>query len=106
MQPRGLSLEAQGPSGDWVVVSPDLGFPAGKNKTILIDLRTVARAGIIHPHRLRLRTNLEIYWDALAVAVTHLHHAATPQHKKVKAAPARAKLEALLAANPRRRAPR
>ena len=44
--------------------------------------------------------------DALAVAVTHLHHASRPQASKTKAAPARAKLEALLAANPRRRAPR
>ncbi|HYH83902.1 MAG TPA: crossover junction endodeoxyribonuclease RuvC [Pyrinomonadaceae bacterium] len=43
--------------------------------------------------------------DALAVAVTHFHHAGLP--RATKAPPARAKLEALLAAaNPRRRAPR
>src|ERR671937_11093 len=42
--------------------------------------------------------------DALAVAITHLHHAGLA--RLVKPAPARAKLEALLAANPRRRAPR
>ena len=42
--------------------------------------------------------------DALAVAVTHLHHAGRPEVSKGKVAPARAKLEALLAANPRRRA--
>ena len=41
--------------------------------------------------------------DALAAAVTHLHQGARPQPTaKTKAAPARAKLEALLAANPRR----
>ena len=44
--------------------------------------------------------------DALAVAVTHLHHAGRPEVSKGKAGPARAKLEALLAANPRRRAQR
>ena len=44
--------------------------------------------------------------DALAVAVTHLHHASRPQQPKAGTTPARAKLEALLAANPRRRAPR
>ena len=38
IEPHGLSLEAQEPSGRWIVVAPDLGFPAGKNKTILIDL--------------------------------------------------------------------
>ncbi|HWW75384.1 MAG TPA: crossover junction endodeoxyribonuclease RuvC [Pyrinomonadaceae bacterium] len=46
--------------------------------------------------------------DALAAAVTHLHHASAPggRLKTTKTPPARAKLEALLAANPRRRAPR
>lgn len=69
VQPHGLSLEAQHPSsGRWVVVAPDLGFPAGKNKTILIDLRQVAAAGVAGARRLRLRTNLEVYWDRLAVA--------------------------------------
>jgi hypothetical protein len=68
VKPRGLSLEAQDRSGRWVVVSPDLGFPAGKNKTILIDLGQVTAAGVAHVRRLRLRTNLEVYWDRLAVA--------------------------------------
>ncbi|HET9191365.1 MAG TPA: FG-GAP-like repeat-containing protein [Vicinamibacterales bacterium] len=58
--PRGLSLEAQGRDGSWRVVNADIGFPAGKNKTILIDLRNAGGA-----RRLRLRTNLEIYWDSL-----------------------------------------
>jgi crossover junction endodeoxyribonuclease RuvC len=43
--------------------------------------------------------------DALAVAITHLHHVARPQ-AAATLPPARRKLEALLAANPRRRAPR
>jgi hypothetical protein len=68
IQPRGLSLEAQDPSGRWKVVAADLGFPAGKNKTVLIDLEQVGRAGIAHARRVRLRTNLEIYWDSLAIA--------------------------------------
>ena len=58
--PRGLSLEARNADGSWRVVHPDLGFPAGKNKTLVVDLR-----GIGDAQRLRLRTNLEIYWDAL-----------------------------------------
>ena len=68
VQPRGLSLEALDARGRWVVVAPDLGFPAGKNKTILVDLGRVARAGVVGARRLRLRTNLEIYWDSLAYA--------------------------------------
>jgi hypothetical protein len=63
VKPSGVSLEAQAPGGRWVVVKPDLGFPAGKNKTMLVDLDGMAGAT-----RFRLRTNLEIYWDRLAVA--------------------------------------
>ena len=62
--PSGLALEAQVRDGRWVVVNPDLGFPAGKNKTILVDLSRVPADAT----RLRLRTNLEIYWDQLAVS--------------------------------------
>ena len=63
VKPSGVLLEALSRQGDWVVVDPDLGFPAGKNKTMLIDLK-----GIGDSRRLRLRTNLEIYWDSLTLA--------------------------------------
>ena len=63
VKPSGLLLEALTGDGRWVVVDPDLGFPAGKNKTMLIDL-----AGWGRRKRLRLRTNLEIYWDSLTLA--------------------------------------
>jgi tetratricopeptide (TPR) repeat protein len=68
IQPRGISLEAEDVHGRWIVASPDLGFPAGKNKTVLIDLGAIARAGVSHARRIRIRTNLEIYWDWLAIA--------------------------------------
>ena len=67
--PHGLSLEAQNPDGSWRVVNRDLGFPAGKNKTMVIDLKAAAGA-----QRIRLRTNLEIYWDSLQIG----SHAASP----------------------------
>ncbi|HKE83051.1 MAG TPA: FG-GAP-like repeat-containing protein [Vicinamibacterales bacterium] len=60
-RPSGVSLEAQDRAGRWVVLNKDVGFPAGKNKTMLVDLRGSAGA-----RRFRLRTNLEIYWDRLA----------------------------------------
>jgi hypothetical protein len=44
-----------------------MGFPAGRKKICLFDLNGVFPPGI--PHRLRLRTNLEIYWDLLEWAV-------------------------------------
>ena len=45
VRPNGLSLEAQNEAGRWVTIDADLGFPAGKNKTILVDLGRVVRGG-------------------------------------------------------------
>ncbi len=61
--PRGLSLEVPDGRGGWVVARENLGFPAGKTKTILLDLDGVFQAGA--PRKLRVRTNLEIYWDSI-----------------------------------------
>ena len=63
VHPQPLSLEIPNGRGGWVVARPNLGFPAGRNKTCLIDLSGLFRAGV--PHKLRLRTNLEIYWDQI-----------------------------------------
>jgi hypothetical protein len=61
--PSGVALEAR-VAGQWSTVNPDLGFPAGKNKTMLVDLSRVPAGA----DRLRLRTNLEIFWDLLGVS--------------------------------------
>lgn len=61
--PQGLRLEVPDGAGGWVVARPGLGFPAGKNKTIMVDLDGVFLPGT--PRRVRLRTNMEIYWDTL-----------------------------------------
>jgi tetratricopeptide (TPR) repeat protein len=58
-----LSLEVPDGRGGWVIAEPNLGFPAGRNKICLFDLSHVFRAGT--PRRLRLRTNLEIFWDSI-----------------------------------------
>lgn len=61
--PKPLSLSVEDADGKWRVVKPNLGFPEGRNKICLIDLTGVFRPGA--PHRLRLSTNLEIYWDQI-----------------------------------------
>jgi tetratricopeptide (TPR) repeat protein len=58
-----LSLEVPDGRGGWAVAKPNMGFPAGRNKICLFDLTNAFRPGT--PRRLRLRTNLEIYWDKL-----------------------------------------
>ncbi len=64
--PHGLSLEVADGKGAWTVAKPNLGFPAGKIKSILIRLDDAFRPGA--PRRFRLRTNMEIYWDTLETA--------------------------------------
>ncbi len=60
---RGLTLEVPDGHGGWTVARKNLGFPAGRKKICLFDLTNVFRPGT--PHKVRLRTNLEIYWDAI-----------------------------------------
>jgi hypothetical protein len=62
-QARPLSLEVPDGHGGWAVVRANLGFPAGRKKICLLDLTNVFRPGT--SHRIRLRTNLEIYWDSI-----------------------------------------
>ena len=61
--PRGLSLEIPDGKGGWKVAQTGLGFPEGKVKTVLINLTGLFPPG--RPRRLRLRTNLELYWDSI-----------------------------------------
>ena len=60
---RNLSLEVPDGKGGWVLARENLGFPAGRRKTVLFDLTHVFLPGT--PRKVRIRTNLEIYWDHL-----------------------------------------
>ena len=64
--PSGVAMEGRDAKGDWVVLYPDLGFPAGKLKTMVVDVPRLPDG--TRPRRLRLRTNLEIYWDWIGQA--------------------------------------
>jgi hypothetical protein len=67
--PRPLSLEVPDGNGGWKVALPALGFPAGKDKTMLIRLDGIdGKGGKGVCRRFRLRTNMEIYWDFLGYA--------------------------------------
>ncbi len=46
--------------GEWETVIDNLGFPMGKDKTIIADL---SGKFLSDDHRIRIRTNMEIYWD-------------------------------------------
>ncbi len=64
--PTGLSLEVPNAAGKWTIARPGLGFPTGKVKTILLRVDDAFKPNA--PRRLRLRTNLEIFWDQVTWA--------------------------------------
>ena len=59
------SLEVRDSSGRWRSVVPDIGFPSGKDKTVIVDL---AGRFPTADHHVRIRTNMQIYWDEAFVA--------------------------------------
>jgi Tfp pilus assembly protein PilF len=64
---KSMSVEIPDGNGGWKVAQENLGFPAGRRKTVLFNLTDLFKPGM--PHRVRIRTNLEIYWDHLEWAV-------------------------------------
>jgi tetratricopeptide (TPR) repeat protein len=65
--PKSLSIEIPDGEGEWKTVKDNLGFPAGKMKTVLLDLTGIFPKGM-KDRRIRLRTELEIFWDRLGWA--------------------------------------
>ncbi len=51
--------------GEWVTVTGSAGFPMGKDKTVITDL---SGKFLSEDHRIRIRTNMEIYWDQIFFA--------------------------------------
>ena len=58
-------VEAQLPDGSWKRIVDDMGFPAGLPRTIVTDLTGRMPAGAT---RIRITTNLQIYWDQILVS--------------------------------------
>ena len=66
-QPVSPYLEAQGADGKWKRVIDDLGFPAGGPRTMTADLSGKLLVGT---RRIRIWTNLQIYWDNILISRT------------------------------------
>jgi tetratricopeptide (TPR) repeat protein len=60
-------VEAELPDGSWQRVPGNAGFPAGLERTIVVDLTGKLPAGT---RRIRLMTNLQIYWDQVLIDQT------------------------------------
>jgi tetratricopeptide (TPR) repeat protein len=59
------SLEVLDAHGRWRTAIADLGFPAGKRKTVIANLTGLFPTP---DHRVRIRTSMQIYWDQAFVA--------------------------------------
>jgi len=81
------SLEVRDARGRWVTAIPNLSFPSGKDKTIVVDL--AGRFPTADRH-VRIRTNMQIYWDQAFVA----RDAAASPVKLTTLAPVSAELHA------------
>ena len=58
-------LQVINQKGEWTTVIEDLGFPMGKNKTMVVDIT----GKFLSEHRkVRIRTNMEIYWDQIFIS--------------------------------------
>ncbi len=57
-------VEALGADGEWKRVVDDMGFPAGGPRTITADLTGKLPLGT---RKIRITTNLQIYWDSILV---------------------------------------
>ena len=80
------SLEVRDARGRWRTAIPNVGFPSGKDKTIVIDLAGIFPTSDRH---VRIRTNMQIYWDhafvaeempATSVRVSEVERAAADLH--------------------------
>lgn len=68
---RTPSLEALGNDGRWKTIIEDMGMPAGKPKTIVVDLS--GKLGAFKS--LRIRSNVCVYWDEIFMS----HDVGRPQ---------------------------
>jgi len=64
IKPVSPYVEAQMPDGSWKRIADDVGFPAGLERTIVVDLTGKLPVGT---RRIRLMSNLEIYWDQVLI---------------------------------------
>jgi tetratricopeptide (TPR) repeat protein len=78
-----------GGTGKWVRVVDDMGFPAGGARTMTADLTGTLPPGT---RRIRITTNLQIYWDNILISRTHQDNAQNQSARLTRVPLARAEL--------------
>jgi tetratricopeptide (TPR) repeat protein len=75
-------------AGQWVTAIASMGIPAGKPKTIVVDLSGAFRSA---SREIRIETNLCVYWDEIFLAAT-LSDTSEPEQLTTPLVPASAEL--------------
>lgn len=70
LEPIAPFVEALSTNGKWARVIDDMGFPAGLHRTTIADLTGRLPLGA---RRIRITTNLQIYWDQILIDRTSSH---------------------------------
>lgn len=70
-------LQVLNEAGEWETAIENLGFPLGKNKTVITDLSDVFKT---NDRKIRIRTSMQIYWDHIYYA-----HVNQPFEARVRA---------------------
>jgi tetratricopeptide (TPR) repeat protein len=70
LQDQPPELDIPNGHGGWRTAIQSIGAPAGLPRSMVVDLTPLLRAHIFPPHdyRVRIRTNLAIYWDQISVS--------------------------------------
>jgi len=64
------SVQVINKKGEWETVIENLGFPMGKDKTVIADL---SGKFLSSDHRVKIQTNMEIYWDQIFFSKSNLN---------------------------------
>jgi tetratricopeptide (TPR) repeat protein len=83
VKPISPYVEAELPDGKWQRIPGEAGFPAGLERTIVVDLTGKLPPGT---RRIRLMTNLQIYWDQVLIDRSRDAQARTTEMPLVSAA--------------------
>jgi tetratricopeptide (TPR) repeat protein len=67
-------LQMQDAGGHWVTVNEDMGMPAGKPKTIAVPLHFISAS-----RKVRIVTDLSVYWDEIFLSEEKTGRPGTPQ---------------------------
>ena len=61
-KPQPPSLQVINQKGEWQTVIPNIGFPMGKDKMVIVDM---TGKFLTADRKIRIRTNMQIYWDEI-----------------------------------------